>query len=54
MFLSDIVDFIFSNDESNFQRAMDIYKSNPDFIQYLINVINSRLNNVSLYIYIYV
>jgi hypothetical protein len=45
MFLSDIVDFIFSNDESNFQRAMDIYKSNPDFIQYLINVINSRLNN---------
>lgn len=25
---------------------MNIYKSNPDFIQFLINIINSRLNNI--------
>jgi len=40
---------------------MDIYKANPDFIQFLINIINCRLNNVrqrkffliiAIYIYI--
>ncbi|OUM69556.1 hypothetical protein PIROE2DRAFT_2418, partial [Piromyces sp. E2] len=45
VFLSDIIDFIFSNDDNKYQNTMDIYKSNPDFIQFLINIINSRLNN---------
>jgi len=45
IFLSDIIDFIFSNDESKFEKTMNIYKTNPDFIQFLINIINSRLNN---------
>ncbi|ORX55468.1 hypothetical protein BCR36DRAFT_403038 [Piromyces finnis] len=45
VFLSDIIDFIFSNDDIKYQNTMDIYKANPDFIQFLINIINSRLNN---------
>ncbi|ORX86912.1 hypothetical protein BCR32DRAFT_289709 [Anaeromyces robustus] len=45
VFLSDIIDFIFSNDSSKYQNTMNVYKNNTDFIQFIINVTNNRLNN---------